>query len=65
MTNKHLYAGLELTLVPGLSFLRRRLCSEHRRLDAGLVQNRFNPAGYVTLLRVRRIHLYAAPVLYL
>ena len=30
-----------------------------------LTQNRFNPAGYVTLLRVRRIHLDAAPVLYL
>ena len=65
MTNKHLHAGLELALIPGLSFLRRCMCSEHRCFDTGLAQNRFNPAGYVTLLRVRRIHLYAAPVLYL
>src|SRR5581483_1449658 len=65
MTNKHLDAGLDLALIPGLSFLRRCLCSEHRGLDTGIVQNRFNPAGNVPLLGVRRINLYAAPVLYL
>jgi len=39
MTNKHLYAGLELALIPGLSLLRRCLCSEHSCLDTGLAQD--------------------------
>ena len=64
MADKHLHTGFKLAFVPGFSFLWRRLRGEYRSLDTGLGQHRFDPAGYVALLRVRSVNLNAAPVLY-
>ena len=63
MPDEYLDAGFELALIPGLPILRRRLRGEDGRPDAGLAQYRFDPAGDIPLLCVRRIDLDAAPVL--
>jgi len=62
MSDKSLHAGLELALVPRLPILRRRLSGEHGSFDAGRGQNRFEPAGHVTLLSVRSIDLDRSPI---